>query len=997
MQPRNLSTAKRARYNQELQQAQDDSLAAFLADRNLPVPPALLGTRSGFDGHDGHVRQRREKRGRNMDTMNATNEGTSLPDEVPVHGSASMPALEPLIPVPVPVPVPVTVPISIPDPNHNSFFRDSEHPTPELEDTVTPGLDAKIDDVRITAEFIDALRTATLEKSNMRPEDIQRLRDAPSDLPDDINDRHFLKALRTFLATTNASQETYSGIKRKVEHITGVTPIIHDMCVDTCVGFTGPFDALDACPKCSQPRYHPGTHEGRRQFSTIPIGPVIQALYRSEDTAALMHYLEDVTEQILKHADENGGEIANYNDTACGRESLNAWRAKKIKKGDICLQISLDGAQLYRDMESDCWIFIYIIHNLPPDVRYKKRFVIPGGFIGGPLKPKHPDSLLYPSIYHISALQNEGLHIWDASTKTRNHQSTVFITLAAADGPAMMNMSGLVGHSGKFGCRLYCGLPGRRREGDGHYYPLLQMPDNYHVAGCNHPDVTFAQLDEYRKNVAAHYQSQLALLMAAKNPTQYNSLRLSTGICKPTIFSGLRYSLGILNIFVMDLMHLTGLNDPDLLLGLWRGTIKSYSPDSKDTWEWKVLVGKVWDSHGKTIAMATPYIPSSFGRAPRNPADKINSGYKAWEFLLYLFGLGPALLRTILPEAYWINYCKFARGIQLLYQRHISPDQLKEGHRLLCKFHREYENLYIQRRADRIHLLRQSVHLLTHIAPETIRAGPLSCYAQWTMETAIGNLGEEIRQDRDPYANIAQRGILRAQINSIVAMMPGALLSDDTTSRIPRGGLDLGDSYILLRACQPAAVDVSEAEAAAIIALWQKKGWPNQDNWPRAVCCWARLRLPNGQLLRSHWMESRSRRNGRKTTVVKFHTENCPDSSFAEVQYFFRLAFGSDVHTLAVVSVFSSPDRELLKKSHQTVHMCRYMGADALLAIHVKQIDSVVAMIPYFKVTTSGGIEVPENEYFLMEKLGLEITSLSGGDEGDDEPEEGDTDGNGGI
>ncbi|KAF9463105.1 hypothetical protein BDZ94DRAFT_1164520, partial [Collybia nuda] len=155
-----------------------------------------------------------------------------------------------------------------------------------------------IDDLQITAGFIEALRTAILENSNMRREDIQCLCDASSELPEGINDRHFLKALRCFLATTSASEETFnsfraasqecypddpflsfSQIRRQVEMITGVSPIMHDMCVDTCVGFTGPFSLLDKCPKCSKPRYRPGTKIGNQQFLTIPIGPVIQALY----------------------------------------------------------------------------------------------------------------------------------------------------------------------------------------------------------------------------------------------------------------------------------------------------------------------------------------------------------------------------------------------------------------------------------------------------------------------------------------------------------------------------------------------------------------------------------------------------------------------------------------------------------------------------------------------------------------------------------------------
>jgi hypothetical protein len=44
---------------------------------------------------------------------------------------------------------------------------------------------------------------------------------------------------------------------------------------------------------------------------------------------------------------------------------------------------------------------------------------------------------------------------------------------------------------------------------------------------------------------------------------------------------------------------------------------------------------------------------------------------------------------------------------------------------------------------------------------------------------------------------------------------------------------------------------------------------------------------------------------------------------------------------------------------------------------HVQCVEAVVAMIPYFKVTQDdGNIITPENEYFLLEKPGLEITQL---------------------
>jgi hypothetical protein len=87
-------------------------------------------------------------------------------------------------------------------------------------------------------------------------------------------------------------------------------------------------------------------------------------------------------------------------------------------------------------------------------------------------------------------------------------------------------------------------------------------------------------------------------------------------------------------------------------------------------------------------------------------------------------------------------------------------------------------------------------------------------------------------------------------------MLPDALLSEDRSGTMPRGSRDLGDGYVLLRACQPTAINILEPEATTIMKLWDAKGWPNRDHWPRAVRRWARLQLPNRQIARSYWMES---------------------------------------------------------------------------------------------------------------------------------------------
>ena len=142
--------------------------------------------------------------------------------------------------------------------------------------------------------------------------------------------------------------------------------------------------------------------------------------------------------------------------------------------------------------------------------------------------------------------------------------------------------------------------------------------------------------------------------------------------------------------------------------------------------------------------------------------------HKAWEFQLYIYGLGPVLLRHVLPRSYWENYCKLVAGIQVLQRPVITPQDLRYGKYSPRRFCPGIRALYYERKASRIHFVRHSIHLLTHIAPETTRAGPLACYAQWTMEATIGNLGKEIGQDKDPYRNLEERGVLRAQLGSVI-------------------------------------------------------------------------------------------------------------------------------------------------------------------------------------------------------------------------------------
>jgi len=103
---------------------------------------------------------------------------------------------------------------------------------------------------------------------------------------------------------------------------------------------------------------------------------------------------------------------------------------------------------------------------------------------------------------------------------------------------------------------------------------------------------------------------------------------LEMGISKPSLFTGLdpRFTLGLPKSTGSDIMHLGALNLSDLMISLWRGTMDCTRPDSKANWPWLVLQGDIWQQHGKAVADALYYLPSSFECPPHNIAEKITSG-----------------------------------------------------------------------------------------------------------------------------------------------------------------------------------------------------------------------------------------------------------------------------------------------------------------------------------------------------------------------------------
>ncbi|KAF6743926.1 hypothetical protein DFP72DRAFT_1079342 [Ephemerocybe angulata] len=840
-----------------------------------------------------------------------------------------------------------------------------------------PAAIVTIEDLKVALAFVERIKTAKLERELL-------------DLGDDPD---LQLCVELYITLGNTSQKAYNdamkklgrrfeeatflsyeACRKKVEELTGIIALLDDMCPNSCMAYTGPLAALQHCRHCNEPRYRTVGNKKilRQQFYTIPVGPQLQALMRSIEMARLAQYRQKKTDEVFeKYVDEDGNvNIPIIEDYIHGLDYLPAISNGDIKEGDF-LMLSIDGAQLYEHKASDCWIYIWVLMDLPPDMWYKKKFVMPGGFIPGPKKPK-----------------NEGLGMWDPLHDMK-YLSHPFFIFGTADGPGLAYLNGRNGHNGYMGCRLFCDIPGRRfATHSTTYYPALFKPANHDIPGSNHPDVNISEL----LNTTTHdrtevYEERLKHLISSGSITVYKERRKETGISKPSMFSGLdpSHRLDIIGLFPSDLMHLTALNVTNIILDLFRGTADVHAPDDRATWkDWTVLTAPHWVKHGETVENFKRYLSSSIDRPPRNPAKKINSGYKAKEYLTYVFGMLPALLCDILPAEYYTNFCKLVWGVRILTQRAISQHELQSAHAALLDFVVGFERLYVQRLPSRVHFVRQCIHNLIHLGPETYRVGPQNLISQWCMERTIGNLGEEIRQPSNPYKNLSERGLRRAQVNAMISM-----LDLDLPASLPKGATDLGGGFYLLSPTDRRQRPMTRNEVAAFLdfALDLDSNWQTERGGGVNCTRRGRVRLPTKQIARTAWKEQQKSPDAplRISRMVKLVEDVLIDGqptfqvTIAEVAYFFNATINEEEHGLAMVSLCAPPDEEILRHSCNALWVTELESGENMRVIPIKLIKSVVSLLP---------CPFAAEKYFLLEDLGLDVAYLDSSTFAEDEDED---------
>lgn len=542
-------------------------------------------------------------------------------------------------------------------------------------------------------QFIGLLQNATIDNDFIDDELKYQLRNPPRDVIDLSNDQDLVFSLETFIAISSRQSyerirsaygkrhpesnfSSFDRLKTKIRNLTGsfhilslitfvhqssiypgVASITTHMCINSCHAFTGPFKDFEECMMCNEPRFDLAKLEAsngrkkvpRREFHMIPTGPFIQALHRCPEVTESMKHRALRTDELVREAANRGASHPEtFDDMLCSTTYIEAIARGDITDNDTVLMLQIDGAQLYAHKQSDAWICILVLLDLPPELRYKKRFVIPVTVIPGPHKPKHIESFLFPTLHHLAALQNDGLKIWNCLTyKVVICRPWLFAT--GADAPGSAQVSRIVPPNGVLGCRYRCKKKGRRKPGKSMYYPALLRPNNYTVPECDQADIDANTVHRSSINT---YHEDVVYLIQAQPGADYRERRKITGLVKPCILSGLPRTVPPPMCFPGDLMHVGSLNITELFLQIWRGTIDCDPTDDRSLWDWATLKGDAWIRHGEEVVKAAPYLPGSFGDAPRNIAEKAKSGYKAHEFKIWFYLYGPAMLYGVIPDIY---------------------------------------------------------------------------------------------------------------------------------------------------------------------------------------------------------------------------------------------------------------------------------------------------------------------------------------------------------
>ncbi|KAL0533399.1 hypothetical protein IC582_030238 [Cucumis melo] len=232
----------------------------------------------------------------------------------------------------------------------------------------------------------------------------------------DIRFSELLKTLKEILPTSNEIPTSMYEAKKTLGALGMSYEKIH-ACHNDCCLYRKEHANATECLECGESRwkYANNANGGKKQIPGkvvwyFPSIPRFKRLFRSIDNAKnlIWHSNERVIDGKLRHpADSPAWKLIDLKWLDFGSEPRN-----------IRLALSADGINPHGEMSSkySCWPVVIVIHNLPPWLCMKRKFMMLSILISGPRQPGDDiGTYLAPLIEDLKLLWESGVECCDAN------------------------------------------------------------------------------------------------------------------------------------------------------------------------------------------------------------------------------------------------------------------------------------------------------------------------------------------------------------------------------------------------------------------------------------------------------------------------------------------------------------------------------------------------------------------------------------------------------
>jgi hypothetical protein len=644
--------------------------------------------------------------------------------------------------------------------------------------------------------------------------------------------------------------------RKLIKNVTGFKALQVDICPNSCIAYTGEFEEMTTCPHvlkdhkiCGLPRYHlkkraSSKNKPQAQMMYLPVMATIKAMFANADTSQLMRHRDRCLQQALHVTAAASRSYSDFGDSQVHMHHYNNMGLFQDSR-DVALAISTDGAQLTMKKQSDTWLVILILLNLPPEIRYKFGNIIIAFSTPGPHPPGHIESFFW-LLFQEMAKASEGIWTWDA-VDSAYFLNKAYICMALGDMLGSAKMSGMAGHSAIYGDRfsLVKGARSSLKKGSkAQYYPL-SPPENARY----NPDRPSYDLDALPMRQEDHYWATIEKLEMASSKNTQKAITKSTGISYLPLCAA---SLAFVHptFFPLDPFHLLYENNTAFIWDVW--TTQSSSEDKVHL---SVVKAKKF---GALVSEAMSTLPPSFCGPVRDIFLKRHSQYKIYEWMAlahwYTIPIG---IELEFDAGVLQNHSKFVEVIEFAMTiKARSAAELLEFHNLLKQFLLGYEKLYIGGDPEKILRARLCVFQLAHLPRHIEWNGSIRLGSQATVERAIGTMGHKIRSKKAPFANLANNIYEKELIKLLLLQWPS--LDPHSDKKVPGGAKFVKKIRITKKERQPGQ---SLYHYLEVLCLWLKRTFAPDLEVER----YGKFSLPIGHVLSSRLSEGQGKQPTRSS------------------------------------------------------------------------------------------------------------------------------------